>query len=146
MAKRMNTANRLLEEENRHEIISLKAVLAQLNTSVALNTEATKGLKEVVDKEFNRQIEDRRGVENRVLVVETRVDKIDVDMARQATVETRLLKVEELAETLKDDAATRNGWSSGVKWALGIALAISLPCAGYIVISVLSKVFGFGPH
>jgi hypothetical protein len=139
-------ANRFLEEENRQEISSLKAVLAQLNTSVAINTEATKGLKEVVEKEFNRHIEDRQGIENRVLVVETRVDKIDVDMARQATVETRLLKVEDLAETLKIDAATHNGWSVGVKWVLGIALTISVPCAGYVVISLLSKVFGFGPH
>jgi hypothetical protein len=133
-----------LEEDNRQEISSLKAVLAQLNTTVAINTEATKGLKEVVEKEFNRHTEDRRGVENRVAVVEARLDNVDVTLAAKSTMDNRLDKVEVLVAALEKRADTSDGWSAGVKWVLGITLAISVPCAGYVIISVLSKVFGFG--
>jgi hypothetical protein len=97
----------------------LKDVLAQLNTSVAINTEATKGRKEVVEKEFNRHNDDRKPLDSRVTIVEARLDTIDVKMAAS------------------------DGRSAGEKWAIGIALLIGTPCIGYVVAAVLNKLFGF---
>jgi hypothetical protein len=84
MAKRGTTKDTdvfLIEKDNSKRIDDLKDVLAQLNTTLAVNTEATKGLKDVVEKEFARQTKGNEDLEQRVDEAERRLGAIDVKLA-----------------------------------------------------------------
>jgi hypothetical protein len=141
------------EEENRREISGLKDVLAQLNTTVAILTEATKGLKEVIDRELSRHSKDLEALSNRASVTEVRIDNIDIALAKNSSVNERLLRMDERLSSIEvcTNAMTsrldiRDGWSAGMKWAIGITLAICVPSTGYLIVSLLNKVFGMGVH
>ena len=149
MVRRTRSAESALEQDNRREIGSLKDAISELAMSVVVNTEATKGLKEVVEKEFNRHSEDRRGPEGRMSVIEARVDNVDIAMAARATIDERVGRIGLATEKLSDRTSAiekrldiSDGWSSGAKWMIGIALGISVPCAGWVLVSILSKLFG----
>jgi hypothetical protein len=55
-----------MHEENRHEIGKLKDAIAELSTSLAVNREVTKGLKEVIEREFVRHVDERKSIESRL--------------------------------------------------------------------------------
>jgi hypothetical protein len=81
-----------------------------------------------------------------VSVVESRIDNLDIALAKSANMETRLSRVEVVSDLLEKRMDIRDGWAAGTKWAIGITLALTVPCAGYVIVSLLSKVFGFGVH
>lgn len=133
-----------VELENRREISALKEVLHELSTNVALNTAATENLTSTVEKEFNRHNDDRKGLTSRVNVVEARVDAIDMKLAQDVGINGRIASVETLADQLENRMNIRDGWTGGAKWVVGIALTISVPCFGWVLYSVLHKLFGMG--
>lgn len=132
----------VMEQDNRREISSLKDVLSQLNTSVAINTEATKALKETLEKELNRHVEDRKSLDSRVTVVETKLDNVELKMAADASARERLGEVEKITASLATRLDKNDGWSAGAKWTLAGALTLGIPCVGYVLVEILRKVFG----
>src|SRR5580658_1816202 len=106
-----------LEEANRRDITDLKDALAELNTNLAVNTEVTKGLKEVMERELVRHVEERKGLESRVTVIEAKVDNVELKMAADQHTAERLANVERLASDLKMTQSKR--MVSGKAWVCG---------------------------
>jgi hypothetical protein len=65
----------VMHEENRHEIGKLKDAIAELSTSLAVNTEVTEGLKEAMEREFVRHVDERKSIGSRVMVVRKPSDR-----------------------------------------------------------------------
>ncbi len=122
-----------LEEANRRDITDLKDALAELNTNLAVNTEVTKGLKEVMERELVRHVEERKGVEGRVTVLEAKVDNVELKMAADQHTAERLANVEKLASDLKNEANQKNGFWEGLNLGGRIFVIIGLPCIGWVV-------------
>lgn len=133
---RLNTHSEAVEMDNRREVVALKEAVHQLSTAVALNTAATQNLTAMVDKEFNRHTDDRKGLAGRVTVVEGRIDNVEKKMDQDVDMKGRVASLEALGEQLENRMNLRDGYSAGVKWMLGLCL----PCAGWVVAEVFEKV------
>jgi hypothetical protein len=146
--RRETTAPVTLEEANRRDITDLKDALAELNTNLAVNTEVTKGLKEVMERELVRHVEERKGLESRVTVIEAKVDNVELKMAADQHTAERLANVEKLASDLRDDAKQKNGFWEGLSLSGRIFVIIGFPCIGWVVaefMGLIHKALGMGP-
>jgi hypothetical protein len=136
-----------LEQENRQNIDVLKEELAELNLAIALNTQATKGLKEVVERELVHHSRAIEAIANRTSVVETRLDNIDITLAKSASVgkylsalNVRISAMERLTNQLVLRLAGKDGWSKGAIWALRIFIVIAAPCVGAVGVQVFQMI------
>jgi hypothetical protein len=160
------TKRSAIELENQREIGELKEAIGQLNTNVAVMAGAINSLKESIDKDSVAHSETRRTLENRVTALETKIDTLELEKAKDTYFKERLKEVEELTKALNErtsvetgsskritslEKATRilfadkdkkDGWTAGAKWAAGSFLVVAVPCIGYVLADIMKKIYG----
>jgi hypothetical protein len=155
-------AKQSLEKENREMIDGLKDKLGELGTAIALNTAATNGLRDVIDRELGRHSMDIQALSGRASVVESRVDTIDIALAKGSSIEKwanavdeRFSKIEkkmtdgfkessDLIQKITSRLDVGDGWSKGARWAAAAFMVIAAPCVGWVAIQVFCQVFLHG--